>query len=185
MKTERTATHRNQLLLVFAALFCALPAFSWEPSAVDGFDFTAAQAPRPAYPYSGNVALPGMTPQPNAPWGESPRNWYGPVEGRDGRAFVESLPVGTFRPLKSAPPPGEWDYKGYNFRPLGPASGLSRAPAGSRRRTTPLSTGARIGLNRQLPDAEWHSNYRRRSPHFNFRPDRQPERQQSMGYNPP
>ncbi len=164
-------------------MFCAPPAFSWDPYAVDGFNPATAQAPLPAFQRSGTVALPGMAPEPDAPRGELQRRWYAPVEGWAGSAFVESLPMGTFRPLESVPPPVEWGYKGYSFRPLGRTPALPQAPAGTRRGTTPLSTGARAEPNRQLPGAGWYSDYGRGSPRFNFRPVRPPVGQRSKGYD--
>ena len=182
MKTGRIAIRHTPLVPVLVAFFCAPPAFSWDPYAMDGFNSATVQAPLPAFQRSGTVALPGMGPEPDAPPGELPRSWSAPVAGRNGRAFVESLPVGTYRPLESAPPPVEWGYKGYSFRPPGSGSGLPRALAGSWRGTTPLSKSVRTEPNRQLPGSGRYSDYGRASSRFNFRPDRQPVRQRSKGY---
>ena len=180
MKTGRIAIRHTPLLPALVAFFCAPPAFSWDPYVVDGFNPATVQAPLPAFQGSDTAALPGM--EPDAPRGELQRRWYAPVAGRGGRVFVESLPVGTFRPLESAPSPVEWGYKGYSFRPMGPESGLSQAPAGPWRGTVPLSTGVRTEPNRQLPGAGRYSDYGHGSPRFSFRPDRQPVRQRSKGY---
>ncbi len=177
MRTERTAVRLGPLLSAVAAWFFVPPVFSWDNYAVDGFSPPTAQAPPAVFQRDHAVVAPA------APRGDSQRRWYAPVERRDGRAFVESMPVGTFRPLDWAPPPVEWGYKGYNFRPLRAASGPLQAPARSRQGTRHLSTGVRTEPNHPLPGAGWYSDYGRGSPRFNFRPNRQPVRQPSKDYD--